>query len=81
MPEGAARFACSAIAILLPRNFAVPGRGLRLLKVKAPMAGHGKSFDRTSMSGAAIAASCGWFHLGWFHLRACRSSETAGRAT
>jgi hypothetical protein len=51
-----------------------------LLKVKAPMASHGKGFDRTSMSGAAIAVSCGWFHFGWFHLRACRSSDTAGRA-
>jgi hypothetical protein len=46
-----------------------------LLKVKAPMADHGKGFDRTSMPGAAFAAS-----RRWFHLRAWRSSDTAGRA-
>jgi hypothetical protein len=46
-----------------------------LLKVKAPMADHGKGFDRTSMSGAAMAAS-----RRWFHLLAWRSSDTAGRA-
>jgi hypothetical protein len=75
MPEGAARLACSAISILLPRKSCCARLRAALLKVKAPMADHGKGFDRTSMSGAAIAASCGWFHF-----RACRSSDTAGRA-
>jgi hypothetical protein len=45
-----------------------------LLKVKAPMAGHGKGVDRTSMSPAANAGSC------WFYLRALRCSDAAGRA-
>src|SRR5262249_21812480 len=38
-----------------------------LLRVKAPMAGHGKSFDRTSMPR-------------WFHARASRHTDTVGRA-
>jgi len=46
-----------------------------LLKVKAPMAGHGRGVDRTSMSPAANAGSC-W----WFHLRASRCNDAAGRA-
>jgi hypothetical protein len=46
-----------------------------LLKVKAPMAGHGKGVERTSMSPAANPGSCGWFHL-----RASPSSDAPNRA-
>jgi hypothetical protein len=71
VPEGIARFACGAIAHAILRCSIEAA----LLKVKAPMAGHGRGVDRTSMSPAANAGSC-W----WFHLRASRCNDAAGRA-
>jgi hypothetical protein len=69
--EGIARFACGTVAHAILRCSIEAA----LLKVKAPMAGHGKGVDRTSMSPAANAGSCCGFHL-----RASRSSDAVGWA-